>query len=236
LLDYSDELLDRIRKKGNLFRVLDHGDASPTCCLWFAAIDGVYICYREYYVPNNVISYHRRSINELSGNESYSGNYADPQIFKTTAQKAGGFWSVADEYLTNELESKALAWIPADNNEFATRNRINELLSTRDGKKAQIFFIKRSESYLQGCFYTINELQSQRRKLLGYVDGTAQYCDDREESVADHAYDCVRYFVAMHGLTKHEPSRPIKSNTFNYFKMMKLRAKSQLMAASTGHD
>lgn len=243
-LDYSPELLAYIKKKGNLFRILDHGDASPTCCLWFASLHNVHICYREYYVPGKTISEHRRFINELSEGEAYSGNYADPQIFKTTAQKQGGFWSVADEYITKDIEGKPLHWIPADNNEFATRNRINELLNLRTqhaaGGEAQklfgsdtpgIIFIKRSNDYPTGAFYAINEIQSQRRKLLGYVDGTAQYCDDREDSVADHAYDCVRYYVAMHANPRREASRPVKSNTFNYFKMMKNR-KKQLEAMS----
>jgi hypothetical protein len=239
LLDYTPELLDKIKKKANLFRVLDHGDASPTCCLWFAAVDGVYIAYREYYVPNQIISYHRKSINELSENESYSANYADPSIFNKASQKNGGFWSVANEYLEALIgNSKPLAWVPADNNEFATRNRINELLGKQqksflcpDGGPA-LFFIRRSTEYSNGCFYAINELQSQRRKLLGYVDGSAQYCDDREESVADHAYDPTRYFVAMHGSARNEPKRPNKPNTLNYFKMMKQRKENVLMAAS----
>ena len=97
LLDFDGELYEKILCKGNLFRSLDHGDASPTACLWFCVLGGVYIAYREYYVPNQPISYHRRAIHELSFGEEYSGNYADPQIFKTTAQKDGGFWSVADE-------------------------------------------------------------------------------------------------------------------------------------------
>lgn len=239
LLDFTPELLDKIKKKGNLFRVLDHGDASPTCCLWFSAIDGIYICYREYYIPNQVISTHRQNINDLSSGETYSANYADPQIFKKTSQKQGGFWTVANEYMDNGIgDSKPLAWVPADNNEFATRNRLNELLGKKqksflcpDGGPA-IFFLKKSEAYPNGCYHAINELQSQRRKLLGYVDGSAQYCDDREESVADHAYDCIRYFVAMHGSTRNEPKRPTKPNTFNYFKMMKGRKENQLTAAS----
>lgn len=244
-LTYSDDLLAYIKKKGNLFRVLDHGDASPTSCLWFASLHSVHVCYREYYSPGQTISTHRQRINELSESEVYSGNYADPQIFKTTAQKQGGFWSVADEYTTKDIEGKPLSWIPADNNEFATRNRINELLNANiqhePGSLAEQFFgksspgllfIKKSNSYVGGAYYAINEMQGQRRKLLGYVDGTAQYCDDREESVSDHAYDCVRYYVAMHANPRREASRPVKSNTFNYFRMMKMRKKRQLEAMS----
>ena len=226
LLEYNDELFDRIRRKGNLFRVLDHGDASPTCCLWFAVLDGTYICYREYYVPSQPISYHRKAIRDLSGDEVYSGNFADPQIFKKTSQKDGGFWTVADEYSDLKLDSPPLHWIPADNNEHATRNRINELL-----KRVNIQFIKKSSEYPQGCFHSINELQSQRRKSLGYIDGKQIFCDDREESVADHAYDCIRYFVAMHGSGRSLPARRIPQNSIKWFKMMKRRSDG-LFAAS----
>lgn len=211
-IDYTPELLDRILRKGNLFRVLDHGDASPTCCLWFAVLDGVFICYREYYVPNRPISYHRKAITELSGAERYSANYADPQIFKTTSQKDGGFWTTSDEYADTNLDAPPLHWIAADNNEFATRNRLNEKLRlgiwkhpvSGETPAPGIYFIKKSNEYPNGCFHAISEVQSQRRKSLGYIDGKQIFCDDREESVADHAYDCVRYFVAMHGSGRSE--------------------------------
>jgi hypothetical protein len=221
LIEFTPELIEKILKKGNLFRVLDHGDASPTCCLWFAVLDGIFICYREYYTPGQPISYHRKAIHDLSGNERYSANYADPQIFKKTAQKDGGFWTVNDEYLDKSLDSLPLAWIPADNNEHATRNRINELLKQSNPK---LQFIKKSESYPNGCFHAINELQSQRRKSLGYIDGKQIFCDDREESIADHAYDCIRYFVAMHGSGRSAPSRHIPTNSIKWFKMMKSRS------------
>lgn len=232
LLDYSDELFARILKKGNLFRVLDHGDASPTCCLWFAVLDNNYICYREYYVPNQVISYHRKAISELSEGETYTANYADPSIFYKQSQKNNGFWTVADEYMDRSIDSPPLYWIGADNNEFATRNRINEFLGISKLYKQPIsnvspaprlYFIKRSNDYPNGCYYAINELQAQRRKLIGYADGKAQYCDDREEKISDHAYDPIRYFIAMHSMGKNAPQRPIKQNTIAYFKMMKKR-------------
>ena len=206
-LEYDPEFFERILKKGNLFRTLDHGDASPTCCLWWSVLDDVFVCYREYYVPGRTISYHRKAISELSGNEQYSANYADPQIFKTTSQKDGGFWTTADEYSDKKLDAPPLHWIAADNNEFATRNRINERLRkgvwnhpvTKISNSPGIYFIKKSNEYSNGCYHAISELQSQRRKSLGYIDGKQIFCDDREESVADHAYDCVRYFIAMHG-------------------------------------
>jgi hypothetical protein len=235
LLDYDKDFLEKILRKGNLFRVLDHGDASPTCCLWFAALDGNYICYREYYTPGRPISYHRRAISELSGSEKYSSNYADPQIFKTTSQKDGGFWTTADEYGDTSLDAPPLHWIAADNNEFATRNRINERLRPQtifrhplgvEGKAPGIYFIKRSQDYPQGCYHAINELQSQRRKSLGYIDGKQIFCDDREESVADHAYDCVRYFIAMHGTLSKTANRAAPPRmSFKYYQEVAKRAK-----------
>jgi hypothetical protein len=233
LLDYTPELIDRIKRKGNLFRILDHGDFSPTACLWCAALDGNYIFYREYYIPNQIISYHRQWIHNLSAGESYSGNYADPAIFHKDTQKKGGFWSVADEYLTKDIPSPPLYWIKADNNEYATRNRINELLTEYDnskhpisgevGRSPKIYFIKKSTDYPNGCFHVIKEIQSQRRKLIGYIEGKAYYSDEREDGVPDHAYDCIRYMVAMHGSSLTEPRRPVKPNTFNWYRLMKRR-------------
>jgi len=243
-LEYSDELYDRILKKGNLFRVLDHGDASPTCCLWFAVLDGNYICYREYYTPGRPISYHRRAISDLSGTERYSANYADPQIFKTTSQKDGGFWTTADEYGDKSLNAPPLFWIAADNNEFATRNRLNEKLRPNPLAKHPvsgispapgIYFIKKSERYPNGCYHAISELQSQRRKSLGYIDGKQIFCDDREESVTDHSYDCVRYFVAMHGSGRAEVGRAAPRMSMKYYqevaKRMKKFSRIQPMSA-----
>jgi hypothetical protein len=201
---------------------MDHGDASPTCCLWCAALDGVYIFYREYYVPRQTISYHRQAISDLSAGESYAANYADPQIFKKTAQKDGGFWSVAEEYLdtSGPIKAPPLHWTPADNNEFATRNRINELLTrqphfihpvTKERNSIGLYFIKRTDSYPFGTFEAPRQLNAQRRKVLGQVNGSTQYSDDRDDSVVDHAYDCIRYKVAMHanpaGIRQIRPPR-----------------------------
>jgi hypothetical protein len=234
-LDFTPELLDKIKRKGNLFRVLDHGDASPTCCLWVAVIGGVYIFYREYYTPNRPISYHRKAIDELSEGEKYSANYADPQIFKTTSQRDGGFWSTADEYMDPSLDAPALHWVAADNNEFATRNRVNEKLQesplykhpiTELAPAPGIYFIKKSKAYPNGCFHAISEVQSQRRKSLGYIDGKQIFCDDREDSVTDHAYDCVRYFVAMHSSGRGEPGRKAPRMSMKYYQMAMKRQKA----------
>lgn len=226
ILEPNEELLELIKTKGNLFRILDHGDSAPTCVLWCAALNGVYIFYREYYVPSKVISYHRRAIHDLSKGEEYSANYADPQIFKKQAQKSGGFWSVADEYRDSELDAPELYWIPADNNEFATRNRINELLSpslrfkhpiSHISPAPGIYFLRATTTYQEGCKEAIRQIGSQRKKFLGTVDGKSIYADDRDDNITDHAYDCIRYFVAMHGVQPRKSERKPPRNSFAYF-------------------
>ena len=226
VLDPTERLLARIKERGNLFRVLDHGDAAPTCCLWFAALDGVYICYREYYTPGKVISYHRAAIAELSKGEEYANNYADPQIFKKTAQKDGGFWTVADEYKTDSTDAPALYWAPADNNEHATRNRINELLQestsytnpvSQSKPAIGIYFVRATESYPYGCREAHRQLAAQRRKEIGSEKGRVIYGDDRDDNITDHAYDCIRYFVAMHGSQPNKVRKDPPPRSFGYF-------------------
>lgn len=240
-LDYSPELMDNIRRRGNLYRILDHGDASPTCCLWVAVLDGVYIFYREYYAPNKVISEHRKAINELSGGEYYNANYADPSIFHKSSQKNGGFWTIADEYSTSDLNSPPLFWQAADNNEFATRNRINELL--RPSEKFRnpvtglygapgIFFLRKSPEWEFGVSHGIKEISSQRRELIGYIDGRAIYSDNREPSVADHSYDCIRYFIAMHGSGTTATKRKVPQHSFKWYQAM---MKKQVEAKAVIH-
>jgi hypothetical protein len=230
LLEPTPELLELIKNKATLFRVLDHGDTAPTCCLWFAVLNRNYICYREYYQPNSVISTHRRNITELSIGETYSSNYADPAIFKKQGQRDGGFWTVADEYLTSDIDAPSLTWTPADNNELATRNRINEFLGlspsgkhplTGNSPAPKLYFIKKTKDYPYGCFNSIKETQSQRRMKIGDYNGMDIFSDEREDNIADHAYDCVRYFIAMHGSpNKVAPKKPTK-RSFAYFDAIK---------------
>lgn len=207
ILDYSDELINTIKEKGKLVRILDHGDSAPTCCIWFACVNGVYIGYREYYVAGRTISYHRQAISDLSIGEEISGNYADPSIHRKASQKEGGFWSVANEYTTSDIPSPSICWIGADNNEFATRNRINELLIPSKLNKHPVtgaspapglYFIRPSGQHGYGCKEAIKQISLQRKKMLAEVNGKKIYSDDRDDEIEDHSYDCVRYFVAMH--------------------------------------
>jgi hypothetical protein len=238
-LDYNPDILAYIRAKGNLFRSLDHGDTSPTACLWWAAVDGIYICYREYYVPNKLVSDHRQAINDLSEGEKYTCSYADPSIFHKASKKDAGMWSIADEYNSQGYPGKGITFVPADNNEFATRNRINELLRSKHFKHPYtkqdgpgIYFLRKSEDYPYGCYHSIKELQSQRKKLIGYFDGKAMYSDDREETVTDHAYDCIRYFIAMRGKGLAVEPRKVPRYSIQYYRNI-LARKSDVVAMSS---
>lgn len=247
LLVYTPRLLEQIREKGNLFRVMDHGEASPTCVLWFAAIWGVYICYREYYSPGKVISVHRRRIEELSVGEEYTANYADPAIFKSDRQKGSEFWTVAKEYLDKTLEGDPIHWLPADNNEFATRNRINELLTPKDSfahpvsqlrPSVGIYFIPATLEYQEGCRESHRQLNAQKRLALGSINGKTIWSDERDDKASpDHAYDPIRYFVAMKG---GQPSLVKKSkvprHSFAYYKQVDSYLKNRAPAALSAGD
>jgi len=211
----TSEFIEQMRRSGQLYRVLDHGDASPTCCLWFCAYKDWFFVYREYYEPGRLISEHRKEITALSTHENgdpekYVGNWADPQIFKKENQKYGGFWSDADEYSDKRIEGPSLYWNPADNNELATRNRINEYLKPSatvkhpiTGKEGapRLYFIKRPAGVSRssiGCYQAILQTKAQKREQIGTINGKPIFSDDRDEKITDHAYDPIRYFCAMH--------------------------------------
>lgn len=224
--DREYSLVQWIKEKGALTRVMDHGSSAPTCCLWVAAIAGVYIAYREYYVGDKRISYHRREICQLSEDEEYEANYADPHIFDKASQAKGGIYSVADEYRDDELDAPPIFWQKADNNEFATRNRINELLAPSDRFKHPVtkvspapgfYFVKADESYPNGCRESYRQLGAQRKKLAGTVDGKNIYDEDRDPAITDHAYDCVRYYVAMHGAQPRTQMKKPSRMSFGYY-------------------
>lgn len=218
VLEGSPELLEYFRQHCKLFRVLDYGDSAPTCCLWFAVDrNGNCFCYREYYLPNAMISTHRGNIAGLSEHERYDLNLADPSIFHQMPQKQGGRWSVADEYADVTMQSRetALFWTAADNNELGTRNRINEYLRvdperihpiTKQPGSARLFFVARSETYQGGIVHALQQTRSQRRLKIGTDLGKPIFSDERDEAITDHAYDCVRYFIAS-----RPPAPPVEA-------------------------
>lgn len=216
---FPDSLLDppagwfekEILPRATLTRVLDHGASAPTCCTWWASTRDFHIGYREYYYEDAIVSVHRHNIAALSpAAERYERNIADPAIFKMTMEKYGGFWSVAQEYADDSFtatDAPSILWSPGDNNELATRNRINEYLArspftkhplTGAPNSPRLYFLKRSDAYPNGMHHVIRETSSQKKEFLAEINGKKVYSDKRDESITDHGYDNLRYFVASH--------------------------------------
>lgn len=229
VIDGTPELLQHLLNTCTLMRVLDHGDSAPTCCTWWA-IDqqGNMFCYREYYQPNKLISYHRQAITELSRGESYTYNIADPQIFSKTMQKHGDRWAVSEEYSDSAHDpytaADALHWTKGDNDELGIRNRINEMLKwdpnrihpiTKEKGAARMFFLARSDAYPQGCYHAVRETRSQRREQIGTDLGKPIFSDERDKKIKDHSYDTVRYAVGVIAPAATQSSVASAPNSFN---------------------
>lgn len=230
IIEYNAKFVTEIIKHGTLTRSYDHGESAPSCCLWWSAWHDYHICYREYYKGDALISHHRERINTLSGDERYRQSLADPAIFKKASQKDGAHWTTADEYLSSALKDPSgntlapIAWIPADNNEMATRNRFNEMLgidltlkhpiSGRVGAP-RMYFIEAAPEYPYGCNEVIKQTRDARREKLTEIDGKPIYTDDRVKSDADHAYDPARYYVAAHIKAPVGRIAPTSETSFN---------------------
>lgn len=218
------EFYKEIINKGNLFRVIDHGTSAPTCCLWFSLYQQWLICYREYYNVDARISEHRQRISDLSGEESYSFTLADPSILKAQADKFGETRSIADDYSDAIIDAPPLYLSAGDNNEFRTRNAIDELLAknkkiphpiTSQLDAPQLYFLKASDKLPTGCTFAISETRRQKREKIGSVEGVDTYSDSRVKGVADHAYDCVRYMAGHR--TTYIPRKPKPKNAEGTF-------------------
>ncbi len=218
LIAGTPELVADIQGRCKLHRGLDHGDTSPTSCGWAAVDDDQNIfVYREYYMPNTLISQHRRNIAGLSKMpngepERYGFQVADPSIFHKS-QRSGSWWSVAQEYSDMRTHERhtAIHWAAGDKDELGTRNRISELLRpvgprihpiTKEmGMWPRLFFITRTAEYPQGCDHIIREIKAQKRVRIGTENGKPIFSDERDDSIADHAYDWLRYLIAA-GIAK----------------------------------
>jgi hypothetical protein len=229
IVDPDPQWLKGILEKATLYRILDHGSSSPTCCLWIAAYKNWYLAYREYYQAGLIVSDHRRAITQMSRQfgtnvaERYNGEYADPSIFKKTQEKYGGFWAVSDEYTDVNHDAPAIHWEPADNNEFMTRNRVSEVLRlnpsiehilTGKSPAPKLYFLKKTESYPEGVEHLIRETQSQKLKQLGTENGKPFFSEDRVKHIPDHAYDCARYFFGTRARYAASSDTVVMDGTF----------------------
>lgn len=231
LVPGTRELLAFLRRTCRLYRLLDHGDTAATCCLWMAVDKaGNAWWYREYYLPNALISTHRRHIADLSEQETYEWDRADPSIFDKVRSRVGEVdvtkrYSVADEYKDSSLGQTAppIYWKPADNNELATRNRINEYLRvdperihpvTLTKGAPRVYFVTATDGYPQGCVHVLRQIRAQRRVKIGTELGKPLFSDERDPNITDHAYDPFRYGMASRPPVPIDPSPDAHAGTF----------------------
>jgi hypothetical protein len=220
LIPGSPEVLQWVRQNCTLHRSMDHGDSAPTSVLWWGSDrEGNLFAYREYYQPNRLVADHRAAITAMSRGERYAFNVADPSIFGQGVQKEGKRWNVIDEWTDCRAlpRETALFWTKGERDELGTRDRISEYLRLTGGEKdketgkdkprphpitrelgfwPRIFFVQKNDKYPQGCDHAIRETRAQTRVKIGTDNGRPSFSDERDDKVPDHAYDCVRYFVA----------------------------------------
>jgi len=164
-------------------------------------------------------------IAELSGDEKYYGNYADPAIFNKAQQKYDVRWSTADEYLDAKIKAPKIMWLRANNDEMSTRNAIGELLQlnagvtnlfTSESPAPALYFLKKNDkNNLNGCNHVINQLQAAKHKKIGTFNGKDEYSDERDGNVADHAYDPLRYYCIIPKMNDL-PEKPIEIPQFSF--------------------
>jgi hypothetical protein len=238
ILEPTPELLSRIRFRMKLHRVYDHGEFSPSACMWYATDERENVFfYREYMADNKLVSEHREAIYALSKLDGPNGvgeppdyhtNYADPAIFNKTRGRTVNTlpqWSVADEWNERRIidAKTAVSWRRAVNDEGATVNRVREYLR-RDRRhqhplSGQInapraYFLRRTPDYPHGCHEVLTDIRAARRIEVGMMaDGSKLYGDERDEKVRDHLIDCVRYSLIMRpspasGATAAAPAPP----------------------------
>lgn len=216
--DANSGVIKNIMSTMNLHRSLDHGETAPTCVVWFGVDkDENLWAFREYYVPNQLVSAHRQAIFELSKSDgqpdtpSYRTNLADPSIFAVSRGRtvnSGPRWSVASEWGDTKIMPRetAIFWQAADNNEEMTRSRMKEYLHvdpthrhpiTGELGAPRLYFIIKTPTYPNGCFEILKDIRAQRRVVIGEgSDGKRIFSEERDETVRDHGWDAVKYFVS----------------------------------------
>ncbi len=88
-----------------------------------------------------------------------------------------------------------------------------------------MYFIKKKPGSLYGVKEVIAQTRTQRRLKLGDLNGKAIFSDERDDKRPDHAYDPLRYYVALHSRAPKERHRTVPENSFmgirRRFKLLK---------------
>jgi len=246
IVEPTAALLARIKRSMKLHRALDHGEFSPTACLWYATDnDGNVFFYREYMAADKLVSDHREALYQLSKDDfwedrpNYYTNYADPSIFNKTRGRSVDSpptWSVADEWSDTRLVNPrtAISWRRAGNDEAATVNRMREYLRVDPNHRnpitgvygaPRVYFLRRTDTYPHGIYETIVDIRSQVRKQVGTAsDGAKLFGDERDDKIRDHCYDAAKYALIMRPSPgegdQGPPPDPGTIRIEDYFKLM----------------
>jgi hypothetical protein len=217
ILEPEPALLERIRRRMRLHRVLDPADFDTTACGWYATDEhGNVFFYREYGRDNLLVSQHRRNIFEMSKPDgfntvpSYYSNIADPSIRNKTRGRTATQspqWSVQDEWADSRVTEPetAVYWRAANNDESMTISRVREYLRVDPthtnpvtGQKGapRLYFIQSNAAYPEGCREILTDVRAAKRVEVGEnPDGTKRFGDKRDENTRDHYLDIVRYAI-----------------------------------------
>lgn len=234
IIEPSKELFAHIHRSMRLHRALDHGEMSPTACLWYATDNKQnIIVYREYMAADMLVSEHRAAIYELSKLDGYGGdpeppkyysNIADPAIFaKNRGRTVNSVptYGVSDEWAEVRVVDRktAVYWTRGNNDEAMTINRIKEYLRldprhynpfTKMPGGPRLYFVRRTPEYPHGCHEVLTDIRAARRVEVGVApDGSKLFGDERDEKVRDHLLDCLRYGVGARpalGVADTEPA------------------------------
>lgn len=176
-------------------RGIDHGQSNATAVPWAAIdYDGNVFVYREYKQPNDIVSNHVRTINEMSGDEKYAYTVIDPSTYAKTREKNGYKFSVADEYL-----EAGIATVPGQNDVIAGINRVKEYLRVDANHIHPITGEKGSPRLFvfKSCPETIEEIQQYRWKQAVKLSGDPNKDEIKEAPVKrnDHLADALRYII-----------------------------------------
>lgn len=178
-------------------RVIDHGRAKPTACLWGAIdYDGNLWWYREYYQAGVDADINAQKIAEFSKGESYKFTLLDSSCFSKTG---------TEETIAEIYERNGVSCQPSHKNRIAGWTLFHEYLR---GEGKMRFF--------KNCYNAIRTIPTLIHDEL--------HPEDLDTDGEDHVADCVSYALQwLHESKTPVPLSPLekkfndwkKQNTFN---------------------
>lgn len=187
----------------NKYRIIDPGWRNPTCCLWVAMNwddpqgflkqfpPGAAFFYREHYVRQQEVPWHRKKIKNLTGSEKIKFTLIDPKSKdKTQASEESIF-----EHFRNNSENDGIKGLrPANNTVWDGILKVRDLLNWQevDGElivKPKVYFFK-----------TLTNLRKEM-KFYCWEDYASDLVKERKDPQEkprkkdDHGPDNVRYFA-----------------------------------------